>query len=232
MFIMVDGIDGAGKSTVIDTWIDFLQNKNAPILSLRTFWKTHGRHPTPEEFKPHTVIISAEPTFVGIGKKIREEMIVSGTPYTPRQIAEAYAEDRKILYAAVIVPALQKNLLVIQDRGVSTSLCYQPLHHTDLTPEVIANIPGNAFALTHAPNHLILVDIEPAIAISRLLERQKQDRALFEKESFLIKARQRFLSHSYQELFRSRGTHIHILNGGVPLAIMKEEALRLLKHIL
>ena len=229
---MVDGIDGSGKSTVIDAWKELLEKQQKRILSLRLFWKEHDRHPNEAEIGRYTVILSAEPTFVGIGKKIREEMIVSNTAYTPKQIAEAYAEDRKELYTAVIIPALKKGLIIIQDRGVSTSLCYQPLHDAHITADAIAQIPGNAFALAYPPNHLVLVDVEPKIAMSRLGKREKQDHALFERADFLKKARKRFLEPAYQEIFRKRGTAIHILNGAAPLDIMKQEAKTLLQSLL
>lgn len=228
MFIMVDGIDGSGKSTVIDIWAEELKTMGKVVCSLKSFWKKHGRHPAPEELGPCDTILSAEPTFVEKGREIREQMIREGSSATPLDIARAYAEDRMILYQAVLLPLLEQGKTIIQDRGVSTSLCYQPLHHAELTPETVSELPGNAFALDHAPDHLVIVDAPAAAAMARLTDREKQDHALFERRDFLEQARERFLNPDYQKIFTDRNTNIHILNGGAAIDIMKQEANRLL----
>lgn len=232
MFIMVDGIDGSGKSTVVDFWAEALHAAGKNVCSLKSFWQKHARHPAPEELEDCDVIVSAEPTFVGKGKEIRDTMIRKGSAATPMDLALAYAEDRRSLYESVLLPSLKKKKVIIQDRGVSTSLCYQPLHHPELTPALVSSLPGNAFALRHAPNHLVIVDTPAETAMLRLTEREKQDHALFERKEFLKQARTRFLEEAFQQTFRDRGTAVHCLNGETPLAIMKQEAITLLKRML
>lgn len=231
MFIMVDGIDGSGKSTVVDAWAEALKEEGKCVCSLKIFWEKHGRHPTLEELGACDVVISAEPTFIKTGKEIRETMIREGSA-TPSELARAYADDRLVLYREVLVPLLAQGKIIIQDRGVSTSLSYQPLHHPELTPEVVSELPGNAFALDHAPDHLVIVDAPADAALARLHGRKKQDHALFERQEFLARARARFLDPAYQKLFTDRDTHIHVLNGGAPIDIMKQEAIALLEHLI
>lgn len=231
MFIMVDGIDGSGKSTVIDFWAEELKASGKNVCSLKSFWQEHGRHPTPNELGDCDIILSAEPTFVEKGKEIREKMIRDGSSATPMDIARAYADDRLVLYHKVLLPLLHAGKTILQDRGVSTSLCYQPFHHTELTEGIVSEFPGNAYALDHAPEHLVIVDAPADAAMARLDNREKQDHAIFERKEFLELARARFLHPAYQKLFTDHGTHIHILNGGAPIAILKQEAIQLLKQL-
>lgn len=231
MFIMLDGIDGSGKSTVIEAWKTYLTSQGNTIFDLREYWKQNGKHPSFAELKSYDFIFSAEPTYVGVGKVIREELIRKGTGYPPLAIAEAYSLDRLILYHNVIVPALQAGKWVIQDRGVSTSLCYQVLGGLD--EQVVRDLPGNAFALTHRPDHLIILTVPPTIAIERLAARaDKQDNVIFEQLEFQTQAAERFVSPSYQRVFTEAGTVVGYLSGAEKADIMQKEAVELLQRLL
>lgn len=227
---MIDGIDGSGKSTVLQAWAEALANAGKKVFFLKTYWLEHEKHPSPKEVQGYDVIVSAEPTFVGIGKQIRD-ILIRADSATPRTLAESYAEDRLILYKDLLIPLLETGKIVLQDRGVSTSLCYQPIHDPVLTADDIAALHGNAFALDHAPNHLVIVDTPVDEALKRIGGREKQDHAVFEKKQFLEKARSRFLDQTFQKFFIDRGTQIHVLNGGKPIDILKQEAFTLLNTI-
>lgn len=232
MFIIIDGIDGSGKTTVMRAWADYFVQQGKTVFDLKQYWLEHKKHPEYDEIKNHDVIVSYEPTNVWIGTAIRQEMIKGGNDYSAFSIAQAYALDRLILYKKLIVPALNKGKTIIQDRGVSTSLCYQPLQGKNITMEEIAKIEGNQFALKHAPNHLIVADVLPEIAIQRLTQRtEKQDKAIFEKKEFLEKAREQFLNPDYQKYFINHGTKIHVLDCNEKIDIMKQKAVDLLKKI-
>lgn len=234
MFIIIDGIDGSGKSTIVEEWINYFKSLGKKCLNLREFWKTHHRHPEPEEFLQYDCILSSEPTFVGVGSVIREELIRQGSNYPPLSTAMAYALDRLILYKKVIIPFLESspNKIVIKDRSVSTSLCYQSIQGT-IPMEEIAKIEGNAFALEHAPNYLIITDLPVDTALSRLTARtDKNDNSIFERKDFLESSRALYLSEPYQKLFERYGTKIHVLNTGENIDIMKAESIKLLQSII
>ena len=233
MFLILDGIDGSGKSTVISAWIDYLASQNKKVFNLKDYWMEHHTHPTVDELKNFDVIISAEPTYVWTGASIRQEMITRGTNYSPSSIAEAYALDRLVLYKRLLLPLRALNKLIIQDRSVSTSLCYQPLqNNSNLTLEDVAKIEGNNFALNNAPDYLIITDISVENSLKRLSARsEKRDNSIFEKETFLTKARARFLDPEYQKYFTDHHTKIHILNCNENIAIMKQQALDLLTNL-
>lgn len=232
MFIMVDGLDGSGKSTLIDGWAEALVQSGKKVFSLKKYWTEHHTHPSLAELEPYDVILASEPTTIWVGAAIRQELIKEGTVYSAHTIATAFSLDRHIVYQRLIVPLLGQNKLIIQDRGVSTSLCYQPLQYADLTMAKVAALEGNAFTLEHAPDHLIIVDIEPDIALARLNARTgKQDNAIFEKKDFLERARQTFLSPEYQAYFTSRGTSVHILPSQGSIDIMKRESMSLFERL-
>lgn len=233
MFIMVDGLDGSGKSTVIDAWKEFLKSRGNGLLDVRDYQKNTGALPGNHELKAYDFLISAEPTYVGIGKIIRDDLIKSGTHYPPLAIAESYSLDRLILYTKTLLPALKTGACVIQDRGVSSSLAYQPLMTKNLTKAVLAKLPGNALALKNAPNHLVIITCNPAIALKRLASRShKQDNVIFERAPFLKKLSKEFSSPTYKNFFTRRGTTVHYLQGDVEIGIMKEQAIKLLKELL
>lgn len=231
--IMIDGIDGSGKSTIIQTWQDTLIDMGKRVFSLKQYMHDHQTLPTVAELEPFDVILSAEPTYVWVGAAIRAEMINHATSYTTTAIAEAYALDRLVLYTRLILPLLAQGKTVIQDRGVSTSLCYQSVQDNPLSLEDIASIEGNTFALAHAPDHLFLTHIPPAEAMQRLGKRDdKQDNAMFEQQAFLQKAHDRFHSELFQGYFSSKGTTIHTLHTNQDIDEMKQTAQRALTHIL
>lgn len=229
---MLDGIDGSGKSTVIAAWKKYLANEGNAIFDLTDCWKERGAYPEYSELKKYDFIFSSEPSYVGIGKTIREELIKNGSSYPPRAVAEAYSLDRLILYTKIIIPALREGKYVIQDRGVSTSLAYQPLTDKKLTAKVLVTLPGNSLALKHRPDHLILLSIDPGLAAARLKKRTgKQDNVIFERLAFQKKIANVFASSAYQNLFKQRGTHLHYLPADDKIDIMNKQAIDLIQNV-
>jgi len=233
MFIIIDGIDGSGKSTVFKIWAEYLKEQGKKIFDLKTYWNEHHKHPEAEELMEYDVILSGEPTTVWTGAAIRQEMIQNGKNYTPLSLANAYALDRLVLYKRIIVPFLQAGKIVLQDRSVSSSLCYQSTQNNGLSMDAIASIEGNTFALEHAPDHFVIANLPAEEAMRRLGNRsEKQDNAIFEKTEFLEKVQKKYLSEEYQNFFTSRGTRIHIFDANKDIESMKQEARKWIEKIL
>ncbi len=228
MFVVIDGIDGSGKDTILDAWVEHLIAQGKKVLNLKTWWAHQHAHPQPEDLQDCDVLISTEPTFTWVGAAIRFEMIKKGRSYSPRAISKAYALDRLILYKRVILPALQRGATILQSRSVSSSLAYQTaMGDPPLTPEFVAGIEGNAFALQHAPDHLFICDLPVPEALKRLGGRvEKQDEAIFEKKEMLEKLRVNFKSEWYQKLFKNKGTNIHYFPTDCDIDTMKQESLK------
>lgn len=223
-FIIVDGIDGSGKGTIVDAFVTWAQGKGLRVFDVRTFAKEHQRLPEPHEWQGSSVIVSAEPTHCGIGRVIREEIIKdNGRRYSGRVTAEAFALDRLVLHTQVTLPALAAGLLVIQERGVSSSIAYQPLQGL-ITLAQLLKLEGNRFALQHRPDLLLIPVCPIAVALHRLARRVKKDHAIFEKRAFLTKLDTRYRSAWFAKLFRSRGSVVGFLDTNDTLAETQKEA--------
>ena len=235
MFIIIDGIDGSGKDTILDAWVAHLAAQGKKIFHLKEWWKEHHAHPEPEDLEGYDVLTSAEPTYVWFGAAIRQEFIrASARKYSAKAIASAFSLDRLVLYKRVILPAQKRGMLILQSRGVSTTLAYQTAQgDPNVTPEYIMKLRGNAFALKHAPDILFIADLDPAIAIQRLAARnEKQDNAIFEKKELLEKLHANFRADWYRQIFESRGTKVEYFPTEDSLDTMKQNAVAALERLL
>lgn len=231
--IMIDGIDGSGKTTITHYWKKYLESLGKRVFDLKSYWKEHDRHPTFEEVREYDVLLSAEMSYTGIGKVLREELINKANNYPPLAIAEAYALDRLIIYTKLLIPFLKLGKLVISDRGVSTSLAYQSSMSPELTFEVLSGIPGNALALQYAPDYLIIVKVNPEVALARLNSRpDKNDAAIFEHLEVMKRNTAAFNSAKYHTFFTEHGTKMsELLGEGDPVEV-REHSIRCLQELL
>jgi len=166
-----------------------------------------------------------------MGEIIRNELLQTSYDYPSEALAEAFALDRLILYKKIIIPAIKDNKIIIQDRGISSSLAYQFV--AGLKIKNIIKLSGNKLALLHAPDILVLLDTAVAEAMNRLINRlDKQDNSIFEKQTFLKKLAKTYQTKKYQKNFTKRGTKILQLNGNTKIDIMKTEAVEFLKKII
>ena len=230
---MLDGIDGSGKSTILNAWKEFISAEGNAIFDLKNYWREKGEYPDIKELRSYEFIFSCEPTYTGVGKVIREELVREGTSYPPLAVAEAFSLDRLVLYNKIIIPLLKEGKCVVQDRGVSSSLAYQSLQDDDLTFLRLLELPGNQLAMEYRPDYLVLLDLSAEEAINRLSGRNnKKDDVIFERLDFLTKLEKQYQSEEYKNLFIDRGTNIKQLPTNVNIDIMKEQAVILLRRIL
>ena len=76
-----------------------------------------------------------------MGRAIRQDLTSNNYSYPAAAIAQAYALDRLILYTKLLIPLLAAGKCVLQDRGISTTLCYQPLTSPELTLQALLARP-------------------------------------------------------------------------------------------
>jgi len=234
-FIVIDGMDGVGKSVFLDTLVAEAEKSNLKVFDLHEFWKHHDRLPTIKEIEGYNVIHSSEPTYFGVGKVIRHILISkdSEIKYSTKTIAQAYALDRQILYEGLLLPALEKGIHIFQSRSVSTSLVYQHLTGKDdgMPFDEILNLPGNKFALEHSPDFLIIPLVEdPAEVIKRLEGREKKDNAIFENIEFQMKIKKEYESKWLRELFEQKGTKVIYLDAGKTIEYSKQQMVDFYKN--
>lgn len=230
-FVVVDGIDGVGKGVFLDTFVDEAKKEGRRVFDVHEFWREHDFHPPVSELiNQFDVIVTSEPTFVGIGRYIREELIAKNERhYSPEAIAEAYALDRRILYQQLLLPVLDAGIDVYQSRSFSTSLVYQRQsaldEGRDFSIREILSIPGNVFCYSHPMDYLVIptiVNVEEALHRSQ--QREKDDNCMFENLAFQLKIKAHYESNVFRMVFMEVGTEVVYLDAGRTLEFSKQQA--------
>ncbi len=207
ILVVIDGIDGSGKGTIVRALADWAEAKKMKVLDLKDYWKTKHTFPEPEEITDYDVILSNEPTFSMVGQAIREEIVRENSrEYSAWTTAEAFSLDREILYRRVILPALTQGKIIFQERSVTTSLIYQPIQKEALKLKKILELSGNKLALKYRPDLLIITLVDPKEAVRRLAERDKKDNTIFEKLPFLEKIEKRFAAPWFKKMMEKHGS--------------------------
>jgi dTMP kinase len=140
MWIAIEGIDGAGKSSVILSLQEKLQAKN-----IRS-------------------VLTREPGGTELGQKLRT--IIETTSHSASVELFLFAADRQEHYLKIIKPAITQNKLIISDRSVYSSIAYQGYGH-GLNVEDIVLV--NQIALQNQfPDLLVYLKIDPVVALERI----------------------------------------------------------------
>ncbi len=231
-FIVVDGITGSGKSTIIRAMKSWAEERGHRIFDLSSWCQDHSNLPRFDELEDVDMIFTFEPTKSWVGATIRYEMSRTDDPYSGHELAEAFALDRLVQYKRLIIPALRAGKIIVQDRSVSTSIAYQPIMPGGPSLEHLLALAGNALALKHPPHELILTNLPAKIAVDRLNARPEISRGVFHDQELLERIDERFKSDWFTELFSSRGTRVHHFNADVPKENMQRDAYQLIQSIL
>ncbi|MER5899397.1 dTMP kinase [Streptomyces mirabilis] len=166
-FIVLEGGDGAGKSTQAEALAEWIRAKG------------------------HEVVVTREPGATPVGKRLRSILLdVSSAGLSHRAEALLYAADRAEHVDTVVRPALERGAVVISDRYIDSSVAYQGAGR-DLSPTEIARI--NRWATNGLVPHLtVLLDVSPEAARERFTE--APDRLESEPVEFHTRVRSGFLT--------------------------------------
>jgi len=223
-FVLVDGMDGSGKGAIMDSYREWAKEKNLKVLELNEFCKEKGDLPEPADIAEYDVIFSSEPTYGPVGRTIVDEMIASNKrEYSVITTSWAFALDREILYNRVIIPALKQNKLIIQERGVLTSLVYQPVQGR-ITLRELMDMPGNRLALKYAPNLLIITKVDPKVVIERLQTDNRIGQAIFHTLNFQRTIEERYNSIWLKSLFERFNTKLVYVDTNPPKTVEETRA--------
>lgn len=153
--IAFEGIDGCGKSTQLER---FAANATRA-----------GRD----------IVVTCEPTTGPTGQRIRE-MARSGQALAPTEELHWFVEDRRIHVRDVIEPALQAGRWVVTDRYFLSTVAYQGARGLDYQ-QILADSEAE-FPL---PDLVILLEIDPSVALDRIRSRGAAIEGVFERLEFL-----------------------------------------------
>lgn len=144
-FVVFEGGEGAGKSTQMESFVEWLRARGEEVVTTR------------------------EPGGTEIGARIRAILLdPQSRAMDPRTEALLYAADRAEHVAEVIRPALQAGKIVVSDRFIDSSLAYQGLAR-GLGLEEIYEISRWAIDGT-LPDLVLWLKVDPKVGLNRLSE--------------------------------------------------------------
>lgn len=173
-FIVIEGLEGAGKSTAISTVKNWLQARGKEVVCTRE----PGGTPLAEKIR----------TLV---KTVQQEQVAPAT-----ELLLMYA-SRVQLLTNVIQPALQQGKWVLGDRHDLSSRAYQG-GGRQLDEQLINSI-RNAVLGNLRPDLTLYLDIDPAIGLDRARQRGELDRIEQEQLAFFMRTRQKYLDIAASE---------------------------------
>ncbi|OFZ21417.1 MAG: dTMP kinase [Bdellovibrionales bacterium RIFOXYA1_FULL_36_14] len=151
LFLSFEGIEGAGKSTQINTASNFLKSAGYDVLLLR------------------------EPGGTEFGERLRSAILNSQKDLHPLSEAFLFASSRAQLLYEVILPKLkQDGTAVICDRYIDSSIAYQG-YARKLGTQTVLEIHGH-HPLTIVPHQTFYIKISPQTSLERQkIRNQKKD---------------------------------------------------------
>ena len=152
MFVTVEGIDGAGKTTVVGALRDELDD----------------------------AAFTREPTGSWLGEAV--ERAVSEENSEPLSDLFLFAADHADHLRRVIRPALREGRLVVCDRYVDSRYAYQGATLSDRFDDAVAWVRGVHEPWTVYPDLTLLLDVPVETALERKDAEDKYERAGFLRE--------------------------------------------------
>jgi len=193
--ITIEGLDGAGKSTLAEGLRDALAARGLRVELLR------------------------EPGGVEVSEQIRALVKDPALAVAPRTEALLYAAARAQLVEELLLPLLREGAIVLLDRFVDSSLAYQGAGRSLGVDEVRAI---NRFATGPlTPDRTLLLRIPPAVGRSRQHTRAVEpDRLEREGEAFFAT-----IATAYDQLVRTEPERIRAIDATQPPERVLESAL-------
>ncbi|MDR2125170.1 MAG: dTMP kinase [Desulfovibrio sp.] len=145
MFITFEGIEGAGKTSILDRLCPALSDEG--ISFVRTL----------------------EPGGSELGRSLRALLLDKRYALTKEAELFLYLADRSQHVREVIRPALERGDMVISDRYIDSTLCYQG-HGREMNVERLIRLCGFS-AGDLWPDLTIIFDLDPEISLERARRR-------------------------------------------------------------
>jgi dTMP kinase len=200
--ITLEGIDGAGKTTLAEALCDALAARGSAVALLR------------------------EPGGVAAAERIRELVHDATLQIGARAEALLFAAARAQLVQERLLPLLHDGALVVLDRFVDSSLVYQGAGRA-LGVQPVAAI--NAFATGGlTPDRTLLLDLDPSVARRRSSTRGAQrDRIEREADEFFAR-----IAVAYRELAAADPARVRVIDASQPGERVLADALEAIGDLL
>jgi dTMP kinase len=200
--ITIEGLDGAGKTTLVAGLSTALHERGRPVFVLR------------------------EPGGVELSERIRALVKDPALTMDPRAEALLYAAARAQLVAEQLQPLLTAGHWVLLDRFVDSSLAYQGAGRALGVAEIRAL---NAFATGGLqPDRTLLLRVEPEVGLGRI-EGRAEDADRLERESLAFFGA---IAGAYDELAAAEPDRIAVIDASRPPAEVLAAALTAVEPLL
>ena len=153
--IAFEGVDGCGKSTQLERLERSLRGAGCDVVA------------------------TCEPTAGPTGDRIRQ-MARSGEALEPAEELRWFVEDRRVHVAEVIAPALRAKRVVLTDRYYLSTVADQGARGLDFEA-----ILADSEAEFPIPDLVVLLEMDPERALSRVRTRGGVIEGVFERRDFL-----------------------------------------------
>jgi len=168
-FLVLDGPEGAGKTTQVERLVQRLRDAGRKATSVR------------------------DPGSTPVSERIREVLLDRRLPeMDARTEVFLYMASRAEMVARIVRPALDVGLIVVCDRFVSSTVAYQG-YAGGIEPELIWDL-GRTACGGIEPNLTVILDLPVQEGLARARRLAEPDRIEAKDQTFHEKVRQGFLS--------------------------------------
>lgn len=198
LFITIEGPEGSGKTTVLKAVVEQLS-------------------------KDYDVIATREPGGVKTAEAIRN-ILLEGDAMDSRTEALLFAAARREHLVEKVLPALDKDITVICDRFIDSSLAYQG-YAREIGVNAIQTI--NDFAIEgHYPDLTLYLDIPAEVGRNRILQNERAQNRL-DKEDEAFHAR---VIDGYQQLIQNHPERYEVIDATQSIDAVIQDVLTVIKQ--